>query len=439
MRLGSEFQVNTYTTSAQTSPSVAASASGGFVVAWQSLFQDGTYAGVFARLFSSAGAAVASEFQVNTRTLSGQYDPSVAADADGDFIVTWYSTLQDGSSHGVAARPFSSAGAALASEFQVNVYTIDAQRYPSVAAGAKGDFIVAWQSARDGSSDGVFARLFSSAGAALTSEFQVNTYTTGDQRHPSVAAEANGDFIVAWESPRDGSSQGIFARRFMSTGNALTSELQVNTHTISGQYRPSVAADGDGDFVVAWYSDDQDGSDSGVFARLFSSTGAALACEFQANAYTNGSQAVPSVAAAEGDFVVAWRSFGQDGSDFAVFARRVSSAGLALGSEFQVNSYTSLVQNRPSVAAAASGDFVVAWDSAGQDGYAQGVFAQRFAAPKILDIDGDGAVAPLTDGLLALRFLFGFTGTTLTSGAVNTDGCTRCDAGAIEPYLQTLI
>jgi hypothetical protein len=37
-----------------------------------------------------------------------------------------------------------------------------------------------------------------------------------------------------------------------------------------------------------------------------------------------------------------------------------------------------------------------------------------------------------------LRYLFGFTGTTLTAGAVGA-GCTRCDAGAIEGYLQTLI
>ena len=45
--------------------------------------------------------------------------------------------------------------------------------------------------------------------------------------------------------------------------------------------------------------------------------------------------------------------------------------------------------------------------------------------------------APLTDGLLALRFLFGFTGSTLTTGAVG-QGCTRCDAAMIEPYLTAL-
>jgi hypothetical protein len=78
------------------------------------------------------------------------------------------------------------------------------------------------------------------------------------------------------------------------------------------------------------------------------------------------------------------------------------------------------------------GDFVVAWRSDGQDGDANGIFAQRYRAPAILDIDGNGSVAPLTDGLLVLRYLFGFTGGTLISGAVDLTGCTRCTAPAIE-------
>ena len=56
-----------------------------------------------------------------------------------------------------------------------------------------------------------------------------------------------------------------------------------------------------------------------------------------------------------------------------------------------------------------------------------------------LDIDGDGFTTPLSDGLLVLRHLFGFTGEPLTNGAVNLVDCTRCDAGAIEVYLAGLL
>jgi hypothetical protein len=54
-----------------------------------------------------------------------------------------------------------------------------------------------------------------------------------------------------------------------------------------------------------------------------------------------------------------------------------------------------------------------------------------------LDVDGDTFVGALTDGLLILRRLFGFTGTTLTNGAVGL-GCSRCDAASIEPEIDAL-
>ena len=54
-----------------------------------------------------------------------------------------------------------------------------------------------------------------------------------------------------------------------------------------------------------------------------------------------------------------------------------------------------------------------------------------------LDIDDDGAVTPLTDGLLLLRHLFGFTGTSLTQGALGQD-CERCEAEDIVTYIQSL-
>jgi hypothetical protein len=90
------------------------------------------------------------------------------------------------------------------------------------------------------------------------------------------------------------------------------------------------------------------------------------------------------------------------------------------------------------VAANDDGAFVVAWTSQLQDdGSFSGVFGQRLALLAELDADGNGLIEPLTDGLLVLRFLFGFTGGALDSNAVG-DGCTRCDAAAIASYLNAL-
>ena len=102
---------------------------------------------------------------------------------------------------------------------------------------------------------------------------------------------------------------------------------------------------------------------------------------------------------------------------------------------FQVNTYTPGDQRSAVVAAESDGDFVVIWEDKNQDGCDYGLFGQRFAALPTLDVDSNGSLDPLTDGLLVLRCLFGFTGATLTDGAIGA-GCARCDATTIDAYLD---
>ena len=54
-----------------------------------------------------------------------------------------------------------------------------------------------------------------------------------------------------------------------------------------------------------------------------------------------------------------------------------------------------------------------------------------------LDVDGDGEVTALTDGLLIIRSLFGFSGTSLSAGAIATDAL-RADGPAVATYLETI-
>ena len=55
----------------------------------------------------------------------------------------------------------------------------------------------------------------------------------------------------------------------------------------------------------------------------------------------------------------------------------------------------------------------------------------------LLDVDGDGKIAPLSDGLLIIRSLFGFSGNSLTSGAIG-DSATRTGSSDVESYLETI-
>jgi hypothetical protein len=379
--LGPEFRVNTYTTNGQRFPTVASDSAGNFVVVWTSDEQDGANYGVFGQRYAVSGAPLGPEFRVNTYTTANQYTAEIASDSSGNFVVVWASSAQEGSGGGIFGRRFAASGAPLGAEFRVNTYTTNEQGFPSIASDSAGNFVVVWESLiQDGDEAGVFGQRFAASGAPLGPEFRVNTYTTDAQDRPAVTSDGSGDFVVVWISAQqDGSVRGIFGQRYAASGAPLGPEFLVNTYTTTHQRAPDVAADPSGNFVVVWSSYTQDGSNYGVFGQRYASSGAPLGPEFRHNTYTTSTQLRPAVTAdASGNFVVVWRSFGQDGSNYGVFGQRYLSSGAPLGAEFRVNTYTTNSQFRPAVASDGSGSFVVVWDSYTQDGAGYGVFGQRF-------------------------------------------------------------
>ena len=378
--VGGEFQVNTYTTDRQDNSSVAMDADGDFVVVWMSSKQDGNFDGIYAQIYNNTGAAVGAEFRVNTRTTSSQRSPAVAMDGDGDFVITWEDYGQDGSGFGIFAQRYTNTGTPVGAEFQVNTYTTNSQTIPSVAMDSDGDFVISWSSEnQDGDSYGVYAQRYSNTGTLVGPEFRVNTFTTFTQVESSVAMDEDGDFVVTWHSfNQDGSNNGVYAQRYDNLGSAQGPEFQVNTFTTSSQISPVVAMDSDGDFVITWTSDGQ----YGVYAQRYNNTGMTQGSEFQVNTYTTNSQRSPSIAMdSDGDFVIAWSSTFQDGDSNGIYAQRYNNTGATVGGEFQINTYTTNNQSAPSAAMDNNGNFVVAWQSNDQDGSNFGIYAQRYTSP----------------------------------------------------------
>jgi hypothetical protein len=391
--LGGEFQVNTFTTSLQGNQSVAADADGNFVVVWMSYLQDGSDAGIFARRYLASGAPVSgTEFRVNAYTAGQQGVPDVASDPTGNLVVVWSSLGQDGSNYGVFGRRYDASGAP-GLEFRVNTHTTHFQESPAVAMAADGSFVVVWESYGQDSSNsgGVFAQRYDAAGAPAGGEFRVNSYTTGGQQNVDVAMDATGNFVVVWFSLHDDGSGGIFGQRFDAAGAAQGSEFRVNSYTTGQQYGPSVGMDADGDFVVAWNAN-RGGADSyGVFAQRYNALGQAQGGEFAVNNLTVGLQGLSSLAMDPGGrFVVTWTDVLRDGDGYGVFARTFDASGTPQGGDFRVNTYTTGTQGVSSVAAA-DGRFVVTWSSLNQDGDHAGVFGQRFAPDLIFRDDFESA------------------------------------------------
>jgi hypothetical protein len=167
---------------------------GRFVVVWtNSQAQDGMGSGIFGQRYNALGTKAGAEFQVNAVGSGFQRTPDIAVLPDGSFITAW-TEASDGSETSIAARRFGDDGVPLAGNFTVNSGTAGYQVLPAISADDDGSFVVTFASygGDDGNDDGtagVFARRFDADGAAIGDDFQVNTYTTGNQTDPDVGVQ----------------------------------------------------------------------------------------------------------------------------------------------------------------------------------------------------------------------------------------------------------
>ena len=252
-KVGGEIQVNTYTTGGQRDPVVASDGKGSFVVVWEDMStgQDGDKSGVFGQRLNSSGTKVGSEFQVNTYTTGYQVQPTVAMNEKGEFVVVWNSSGQDLDGFGLFGQKFDAAGAKVGPEFQVNTNTLGNQYQASVGVDRAGRFAVSWTSP-DLYGKGVFAQRFTSSSVRVGPEFRVNTTLLNEQRNSTLAMQPAGDFMVVWTSYFGSHSDIIYGQRFNVSGEKVGGEFLVSTATTGYQVGPSAAIDSSGGFVVAW-------------------------------------------------------------------------------------------------------------------------------------------------------------------------------------------
>ncbi|MCC7259478.1 MAG: FG-GAP repeat protein [Alphaproteobacteria bacterium] len=362
LAVGGESLVNTYTTLDQDNPALAVLADGGYVVVWLSDGQDGNMLGVYFQRYSSAGAKVGSETQVNTQTVDDQDVASVSGLANGGFVVAWndyeasiddvkfrvydaYGApvtgelvqggntgayvlgLTDGnfmisnhptivSSNDIQIGVYDSVGKAVVSMFRANTTTAGVQKYTDMAQLTGGNVVVTWgSSGQDGSGDGVYGQIVTTAGVKVGSEFRANTTTAGDQGgdydEQHVAALSNGGFVVVWDTSaaQDGSGYGVYGQVFNSAGTKVGSEFQISTTTTGDQWAPKVTGLPGGYFFVVWESLNVDDDAEAVVGQLFDSTGAKVGGERLINQVTDSGQQLPAVTTLpSGKVLVAWYS-----------------------------------------------------------------------------------------------------------------------------------
>ena len=245
-KIGGETLVNQATALNQRAASVAALSDGRYLVVWISEQQRfDNVVDVYGRVYSATGVPVAGEFLINASTNICDL-PSVAASADGGFTVAWQewngTTLSNG--WDIFARPISVATSGqvfLGQARQVNTYLAGDQVAPKISA-LGSSYLVVWTSSlQDGSGNGVFGQYLNADGSLLGGEFRVNTTTVSHQVNPCVASDGVATFLTVWSSFVGGSAiTDLFAQRYVKTdlplaapGAPIVTVLSSNSLSVS--------------------------------------------------------------------------------------------------------------------------------------------------------------------------------------------------------------
>ncbi len=276
-KVGGEFLINSVTANNQNTPAITGLPNGGFVVAWTN--QGSSAPDVKAQVYDASGAKVGSEFLVNSASPYDQERASIATLSNGDFVVTWNDfRTGDWELRGQVFHPTASGATKVGSEFTVDQAYYNSRMVAGVTGLADGNFVISFED----TSGEVRAQVFTAGGVKVGSEFQVNTQTSGNQGFSSITALKGGGFVVTWsdEGSADGSGSAIKAQVYDAAGAKVGGEYIVNSQTNSYQYYPTVAALANGGFVISWQDFSQtlgDASAYGITAQVFNLSNAPTA------------------------------------------------------------------------------------------------------------------------------------------------------------------
>ncbi len=384
----------------QVFPDLAVSTSGGFLV-WQDNITDGDSWGVSARRLDTTLSGTLGTFRVNAAGAGSQENARVALLKGGGAVFVWQGGKP--SYQRIFARFLTSTNTfSTTNDVQVNTFNANFQINPAVTVLNNSNVVVIWASfnqAGSNSMQDVYGQLLSPTGQKIGGEFLVNQSTAFNQRSPAVAALTGGGFIVTWVSEQQrvvapslgtnstyvstanapAPSVDIYARKFTSAGAASGNEFLVNTDS-NPCAAPSVAVATDGSYLITWTASDRTvlKNSFDIFGRAYNSSGNAYGSVFRINTYQYGDQYVPRISALGLDYLVIWTSLAQDGSREGVYAQYVHNTGSLTGSEFRVNTTTVSQQMHPTVASDGANQFLVVWTGFAGLANSFDLYAQRY-------------------------------------------------------------
>lgn len=387
-----EWLVNQATLGYQTSPDVAAIV-GGYVIVWESAgegTQEGQGYDVVARCVDSAGQADGPAFEISGPLPGDQQRPSVVGLPGGGFAVAWDDELIPGDAD-VYLRRFAGCEEPEDEAARMNSFVASWQGTPRMDASLTGELTLVWESGcmngrckeQDGSWVGVFARRLSAAGVLDPHEWQVNTFTIGQQMDADVVALPGGRLLLTWASlGQVGNGWDVFSQGVSSDGDFDGSETRINVETEALQSGARIALMPNGELLVTWMTREIDGGEGDVFLRRVVPGQGPLGDDIAVHPEPEGEQVSPAIAAlSDGTALVVFSDDQADGDGYGLSARRFDASANPVGPVWTVNEAIVHHQHHAAVAAGPDGSALIVWQNAYWDGDGWGIVARAFSPP----------------------------------------------------------
>ena len=244
--------------------------------------QNGVYGPVVYTDYSALRQVTRSSILNETSDYGPNTAQSVASNANGDFVATWVETLEqideETGNKTVTQTVWAKTYRAL--------YILNAEGVREQVIDQSVENVVVkvyeataeYEATTNKKGETVYKLLSATANGEATEKF-------ADPRQASVAIDDRGEFVVVWDMITDGEeadgSRDVYMAKYAFNGgqmklNGKAEALRVNVETDKDQQYASVAMDADGDVVVVWESYGQDGSGWGVYGRRFMTNGSSF-------------------------------------------------------------------------------------------------------------------------------------------------------------------
>ena len=373
-----DFQVNEDTgTGPQNSSSVALDDSGNFVIVWEEK-RNGANNDIYAQRFLKDGTHIGNGFKVNDGGLESEHNsPEISMNRIGNFVIVWKSGGK------IFIQRYLYDGTKAGKNLMVNEFN---GNHPQVAVDSSGVFIVIWRDYRNTEPD-IYGQAYSKDGIAINNNFKINE--NEGIANPDLAANPKGEFIAIWKDLHDG---GVYVQKLSRKGNLNGPNIKITGEDANFfPFRPRIAMDNNGDFIVAWnYLDN-------IYAQPFFGYGSPIRNTFKVNKINGLFPSKPSQHSIsidnDGRFVIVWSVKGN------IYGQAYNKSGIGILGNFKINQDEgNAAQSQPAIPQRNFGSFIISWTDYRN---IQDIYVQQFSNDVFVQALGDNFNVNKNQGTLS--------------------------------------